>query len=270
MLKKIEVEICCGSYYDALRAWKGGAKRIELNSALYLGGLTPSLGTLLKVKRETGLQVICMVRPRGAGFCYGVEDFETMLEDAQILLENGADGIAFGCLSKEGRIDNRQTEQMVRLIKKYDKETVFHRAFDCVDDVDEAMQYLITLGVDRVLTSGLENKAMDGVETLHRLQETYGDRIEILAGSGVNARNVEELIQKTGVMQVHSSCKGWRTDVTTSGEKVSFSYRICAEIKNETNSSKTQKMTDEYEVVDENQVKILVDKINALNNKEEL
>ena len=111
---------------------------------------------------------------------------------------------------------------------------------------------------------------MDGAETLHRLQEMYGDRIEILAGSGVNAKNVEELIQKTGVMQVHSSCKGWRTDVTTSGEKVSFSYRICAEIKNETNNSKTQKMTDEYEVVDENQVKILINKINALNNKEEL
>lgn len=270
MLRKIEVEICCGSYYDALQAWKGGAKRIELNSALYLGGLTPSLGTLLKVKRETGLQVLCMVRPRGAGFCYDVEDFETMLEDASILLENGADGIAFGCLNKEGRIDIKQTEQMVRLIKEYKREAVFHRAFDCVDDVDEAMQCLITLGIDRVLTSGLESKAIDGAETLHYLQETYGDRIEILAGSGVNAENVEDLIQRTGVMQVHSSCKGWHTDVTTSGEKVSFSYRSYGEIKNTTGNNKVQEMTDEYEVVDANLVKILVDKVNTLNNKEEL
>ena len=270
MLRKIEVEICCGSCYDALQAWKGGAKQIELNSALYLGGLTPSLGTLLKVKRETGLQVICMVRPRGAGFCYDVEDFATMLEDASILLENGADGIAFGCLNKEGRIDTKQTEQMVKLIKEYKREAVFHRAFDCVDDVDEAMQYLITLGIDRVLTSGLESKAIDGAETLHYLQETYGDRIEILAGSGVNAENVEDLIQRTGVVQVHSSCKGWRTDVTTSGEKVSFSYRSCGEIKNTTDNNKVQEMTDEYEVVDANLVKILVDKVNTLNNKEGL
>ena len=270
MLRKIEVEICCGSYYDALQAWKGGAKRIELNSALYLGGLTPSLGTLLKVKRETDLQVICMVRPRGAGFCYNIEDFETMLEDARILLENGADGIAFGCLNKEGRIDSQQTEKMVSLIKEYKREAVFHRAFDCVDDVDETMQYLITLGVDRVLTSGLENKAIDGAEILHYLQETYGDRIEILAGSGVNAENVEALVHKTGIMQVHSSCKGWHTDVTTSGEKVSFSYRNCSEIKNITGDNKVQEMTDEYEVVDANLVKILVDKVNTLNNKGEL
>lgn len=101
MSKNLEVEICCGSYYDTLQAWKGGAKRVELNSALHLGGLTPSLGTLRQVKKNTGLKVICMVRPRGAGFCYNMEDFEVMLEDAHILLENGADGIAFGCLTAD-------------------------------------------------------------------------------------------------------------------------------------------------------------------------
>ena len=269
LLRKIEVEICCGSYYDALQAWRGGAKRIELNSALYLGGLTPSLGTLLKVKRETELQVICMVRPRGAGFCYSTEDFEVMLEDAHILLENGADGIAFGCLTDDRKIDKKQTEEMVQLIKSYNKEAVFHRAFDCVDDVDKTMQYLITLGVDRVLTSGLESKAIDGAETLHYLQKVYGERIEILAGSGVNAENVEELIQKTGVMQVHSSCKGWRTDVTTSGEKVSFSYRSCGK-KSAEEDSKVLEMTEEYEVVEEKLVEILVDKVNALNNKKNM
>ena len=96
------VEVCCGSYYDALQAQYGGARRIELNSALHLGGLTPSLATLLKVKDNTDLEVICMVRPRGAGFCYNDEDFEVMKLDAEILLDNGADGIAFGCLDEEG------------------------------------------------------------------------------------------------------------------------------------------------------------------------
>ena len=96
------VEVCCGSYYDALQAQYGGARRIELNSALHLGGLTPSLATLLKVKDNTDLEVICMVRPRGAGFCYNDEDFEVMKLDAEILLDNGADGIAFGVLSYIG------------------------------------------------------------------------------------------------------------------------------------------------------------------------
>ena len=93
------------SYYDALQAQYGGARRIELNSALHLGGLTPSLATLLKVKDNTDLEVICMVRPRGAGFCYNDEDFEVMKLDAEILLDNGADGIAFGCLDEEGDIN---------------------------------------------------------------------------------------------------------------------------------------------------------------------
>ena len=102
-------EICCGGYEDALAAYHGGAKRIELNSALYLGGLTPSLGTLILTKKNTDLKVIAMVRPRGAGFCYSAADFEVMKADAELLLQNGADGIAFGCLNENGEIEENQT-----------------------------------------------------------------------------------------------------------------------------------------------------------------
>lgn len=260
----IQIEICCGSYYDALQAWKGGASRIELNSALYLGGLTPSPGMLRKVKEKTDLKVICMIRPRGAGFCYGEEDLEVMLEDAQILLENGADGLAFGCLDANSQINIKQTERIVKLIKKHQKEAVFHRAFDCVESVDEAINILIALGVDRVLTSGLENKAIDGAEVIKYLESQYGEHIEILAGSGVNADNVQELICETGVRQVHSSCKGWKQDPTTSGEKMSFAYRSLSVIKSE--DSCIQKMTDEYEVVDAKLVQALVNKIKELKN----
>lgn len=221
----IQVEICCGSYYDALQAWKGGAKRIELNSALYLGGLTPSLGTLVKVKHTTDLEVICMVRPRGAGFCYNTEDLEVMLEDAFILLENGADGIAFGCLNEEGNIHIKQTEKMLKILKKYNKKAIFHRAFDCVKDVDEAMQTLICLGIDRVLTSGLADKAIDGLEMIRYLQKTYGNQIEILAGSGINEQNVKKIIYKTGIHQIHSSCKAWDMDKTANRGAVNFSYK---------------------------------------------
>ena len=113
------VEICCGSYEDAFVAYRAGAKRIELNSALYLGGLTPSLGTLQLVKKNTDLKVIAMVRPRGAGFCYSEADFEVMKMDAEILMENGADGIAFGCLDENGEIQEEQTKEIIDIIKKY-------------------------------------------------------------------------------------------------------------------------------------------------------
>ena len=150
------VEICCGSYEDALAAYRGGAKRIELNSALYLGGLTPSLASLILTKKHTDLKVITMIRPRGAGFCYTDAEFETMKMDAELMMQNGADGIAFGCLDADGNIQLEQTKEMIAIVKKYGGEVVFHRAFDCVQDPDQAMELLIAMGADRVLTSGLK------------------------------------------------------------------------------------------------------------------
>ena len=236
------VEVCCGSYYDALQAQYGGARRIELNSALHLGGLTPSLATLLKVKEETDLEVICMVRPRGAGFCYNDEDFEIMKLDAEILLDNGADGIAFGCLNEEGDINISQTREMVNIIKSYHKTAVFHRAIDCVNDIDESMNILITIGVDRILTSGLQNKATRGKEMIKYLHDAYGNSIEILAGSGINAGNVKKFLDFTGINQVHSSCKDWNLDPTTSKDEVDFSFN-----------------GDEYDVVSQELVEMLID-----------
>lgn len=242
------LEICCGSYEDALAAYRGGAKRIELNSALYLGGLTPSLGTLRLVKKNTDLKVIAMVRPRGAGFCYSVADFETMKMDAEIFMENGADGIAFGCLDENGEIHTEQTQIIIDIIKKYHGEAVFHRAFDCVKNPFESIEKLISMGVDRVLTSGLKEKASEGIELIAKLQEKYGERIEILAGSGINASNALEVMEKTGIAQVHSSCKGWRKDTTTTGAEVSYSYAEGVH-------------RDDYDVVDEEMVRKLVESI---------
>ena len=218
------IEICCGSYEDALNAYHGGAKRIELNSALHLGGLTPSLASLKLTKKNTNLKVITMVRPRGAGFCYNEIEFEVMKEDAKSLLENGADGIAFGCLNKDGSICIKQTKEMIEIIKSYQGEVVFHRAFDCVEDPYASIELLIELGVDRILTSGLKPKAMDGKDLIKDLQEKYGSQIEILAGSGMNASNAKEMMAYTGIYQVHSSCKDWVNDATTHRHEVSYAY----------------------------------------------
>lgn len=218
------IEICCGSYEDALNAYHGGAKRIELNSALHLGGLTPTLASLKLTKKNTDLKVITMVRPRGAGFYYNDIEFEVMKEDARCLLENKADGIAFGCLNQDGTINEKQTKEMIAIIKEYHGEAVFHRAFDCADDPYASIELLIDLGIDRVLTSGLKPKAMDGKELIKDLQIKYGSQIEILAGSGMNASNAKKMMDDTGIYQVHSSCKDWVNDPTTKTHEVSYAY----------------------------------------------
>ena len=163
------VEICCGSYYDAKQAALGGAERIELNSALMLGGLTPTTATLRMVKRDfPKLKVITMVRPRGAGFCYSPEDFEVMEAECRELLENGADGIAFGCLREDASLDQEKMRRMTDLIKSMGREAVFHRAFDCSADPFAATEQLISMGIDRILTSGLKPKVMEGAELLKK------------------------------------------------------------------------------------------------------
>lgn len=240
------VEICCGSYEDALAAYKGGAKRIELNSALALGGLTPSIGCVKLVKQHTDLKVISMVRPRAAGFCYTDAETEQMMADAEALMLNGSDGLAFGFLTETHEVDAEKTRNMVELVHRYGGEAVFHRAFDCVYDPHQAMETLISLGVDRVLTSGLKEKAVEGAPLLKQLQETYGSRMEILAGSGVNAGNAQSLMDSTGVTQVHSSCKDWKRDETTSGEFVNYRFAPAPH-------------EDDYDVVSEELVRKLVE-----------
>ena len=223
-MKRDLFEVCAGSVQDCINAQLGGADRVELNSALHLGGLTPSLAMLKLVKEKTSLKVICMDRPRAAGFCYDDVEIETMFEDAKILLENGADGISFGFLNFDATINMTETKKMVELIHQYQKEAVFHRAFDCVDDPMHAIKQLIDCGVDRILTSGLQPTAMQGASVLEKLQSEFGDQIELLAGSGINANNIRALKEQTGLHQFHGSCKEWCKDPTTTVGNVSYAY----------------------------------------------
>lgn len=218
------VEVCAGSVKDCVVAGNYGVQRVELNSGLHLGGLTPSLATLRQAKRLSNVSIICMVRPRGSGFCYDSYEKDTMFADAQLLLENGADGLAFGFLTPERCIDVEWTRKLINLCHDYGKEAVFHRAFDCTNDLDEAMQRLIALKCDRVLTSGGEENVVNGVEKLAYLQQHYGDRIEVLMGSGVSPDNVVTVMRTTQIKQCHASCKGWVEDPTTKGNGVDYSY----------------------------------------------
>lgn len=219
------VEICCGSYYDAMEAAKGGAKRVELNCGLFMGGLTPSIASLELIKENCDLTVIAMVRPRGGGFCYQPEEFEVMLQECKELLEHGADGIAFGCLRADASIDTERCRQLLSVIQEHGKEGVFHRAFDCTPDPRKAIETLIRLKADRVLTSGQKNTAAEGLELLKDLQASYGQEIQLLAGSGVNSSNARMIMEHTGIRQIHSSCKLWKQDPTTNiPNQVSYQF----------------------------------------------
>lgn len=218
------IEICCGSVEDVINAEKAGADRVEFNSALYLGGLTPSLASLIYLKERVNIPLICMVRTRGAGFSYSKEDIEVMCMDAELLLKNGADGIAFGALNPDRTIDVETNRKLIEITHKYHKEFVFHRAIDCVDKPIESIETLIELGCDRILTSGFRSTALEGINNLKDLHTKYGDKIQLLMGGKVNSTNANQLIQETGINHIHSSCKTWVVDPSTHNDYVSYAY----------------------------------------------
>jgi copper homeostasis protein len=220
-LAPILLEICCGSAEDAIEAAAGGADRVELCSALFLGGLTPSLGSLLQVKRHLQIPVMAMDRPRQAGFCYSATEFAVMERDADLLLEHGADGIVFGILKNDGTIDLARTRALRERIGK--RQAVFHRAFDVTPDPFRALEELIELGITRVLTSGRQNAAPEGAELIKQLQEHANGRIEVLPGAGITVENVQQLVGLTGCAQVHSTAfKEQQDSSTLSNAKIFF------------------------------------------------
>lgn len=199
------LEICLDSAEDAVCAEGAGADRVELNVALPLGGLTPSLGTLIETKRLCSLPVIAMLRPRAGGFCYSDGEFLTMQRDLDLLLEHGVDGVAFGVLTSDGEIDLARSEQLVR--QAGDRQVVFHRAFDVAPQPLSCLHQLVEIGVRRVLTSGQAARAMDGIELIRQLHETAAGRIEILPGCGIRADQAATLLASTGCRQLHASLR---------------------------------------------------------------
>lgn len=209
----ILIEACCGSAEDALHAARGGADRVEMNTALYLGGLTPSIGSLRVLRETSAVPVMAMLRPREGGFCYSETAFRTMLSDGEQLLASGADGLVFGCLTPEGEIDEPRVRALVALCGS--RPAVFHRAIDVVPDWRRALEVLIRCGVTRVLTSGQANSAILGAQTIAQMVRFSQGAIEILPGAGVTPDNVLELLEITGCTQVHLSRRRELRDTST-------------------------------------------------------
>ncbi len=207
------LEICCGSAEDALEAASGGADRVELCSALFLGGLTPSLGSLLQVKQQTRIPVMAMDRPRQAGFCYSATEFAVMERDADLLLEQGADGIVFGILHPDGTVDLERSRALRHRIGP--RQAVFHRAFDVTPDPFRALEELIDLNITRVLTSGQKNGAPEGAALIRRLIEKADGRIEVLPGAGIDVNNARQFVTDTGCTQIHLTAFADHCDSST-------------------------------------------------------
>lgn len=200
-MKKYTLEVCCGSVEDVLAAQRGGADRVELNSCLFHGGLTPSIGELIAAKKLSSLPVMAMVRPRQGGFCYTDAEYQTALADAEALIGHGADGLVFGFLNADGTLDAKRTGELARMAGSRTK--VFHRAIDVVPDWKRTLSELIDLGIDRVLTSGQAPDAFYGAEVIRQMVDFARGRIQIQPGGGVDLRNLERILNATGCDNIH-------------------------------------------------------------------
>lgn len=199
------IEIATTDFTTTQLAVEGGADRIELCAALAEGGTTASEGTIRKCREKFAVQLFPIIRPRGGDFLYTEEEFEIMLHDAQLCKQLGCDGVVIGLLNKDGSIDLRRTAILVESV--YPLEVTFHRAFDRCKEPFEALEQIIEIGCQRILTSGQKKTAPEGVDLIAALVQAADERIIIMPGSGVRKENIGELAEKTGATEFHSSLR---------------------------------------------------------------
>jgi len=188
-----------------MAAERGGADRVELCDNLLEGGTTPSGGCVKLAREEVriGLQVI--IRPRGGDFLYSDIEFAVMLEDIRLAKALGADGVVFGCLTANGAIDLDRTRRLLEAARPMN--VTFHRAFDMCLDPRRALEDLVQLGVDRVLTSGQEASVIEGLDLICELQQLAAGRIIVMPGGGLTPANVKKVVERSGVSEVHLSAR---------------------------------------------------------------
>jgi copper homeostasis protein len=205
MNRKVLVEVCIDSVESAVTAERGGGNRVELCSALLEGGVTPSAGLIGAVRRAISIPLHVIIRPRGGDFCYTDAEFDIMRHDIGAAKDLGADGLVFGVLDAEANVDAARTSELMQLARPLS--ITFHRAMDMSRDLFQALETLIHLKIDRVLTSGGEQTAIEGKQAIARLVDAAAGRIVIMAGSGIREQNVRQFIDDTGVREVHVSLR---------------------------------------------------------------
>ncbi len=197
------LEICLDSVDGVVAAQAGGAHAVELCDSLVEGGTTPSLGTIRAARAAADLELNVMIRPRGGDFHYSERELEVMELDVAAAREAGADGVVFGLLRTDGTIDRERAAPLVAAARPM--RITFHRAFDMTRDPFEALETLIALGIDRVLTSGQEASVPAGLPLLCQLVERAGDRIVVMPGCGIRAGNLARVAAETGARELHAT-----------------------------------------------------------------
>lgn len=195
-----KLEICVDSVTSCISAEVGSADRIELCGNMFEGGTTPSYGVLTLARERVDIPIYAMVRPRGGDFCYNDDEFEVMKREIKLMKDIGIDGIVFGILDMHGRVDKKRSE---KLLNMWGGKATFHRAFDVSRNLFDSLEDIISLGFERILTSGGEINVMSGILTLKEIIELAKDRIIIMPGSGINERNIEYIVKTLQAKEYH-------------------------------------------------------------------
>ncbi|HYK55284.1 MAG TPA: copper homeostasis protein CutC [Flavisolibacter sp.] len=199
------IEIATTDFTTTKSAVEGGADRIELCAALTEGGTTPSYGTIKRCRENFNVSLFPIIRSRSGDFLYSDEEFQIMMDEVKLCRQLGCDGVVIGLLQADGTIDKVRTAKLIEAA--YPLEVTFHRAFDRCKDPFAALEQLIEIGCQRILTSGQQPAAPQGMELLAQLIKTADERITIMPGSGVRKENIRELAEKTGAVEFHSSLR---------------------------------------------------------------
>ncbi len=206
-LNRVALEVCANSVTSAVAAQEGGATRVELCENLKEGGTTPSHGQILQARKLLHIKLFVLIRPRAGDFLYTDLEYEIMMADIRYCIDAGCDGVVIGMLNADGTIDKPRCLEMVRLAKQWGLGVTFHRAFDMCNDLHQALEDIIEIGCDRVLTSGGKSTAMEGATVLNHLVTEAAGRISIMPGAGVNEANIADIVRFTKVTETHSSAR---------------------------------------------------------------
>ena len=202
---KYIIEIATSDFITTQSAVAGGADRIELCANLAEGGTTPSYGHINRCREAFDVLLFPIIRPRGGDFLYSKDEFKIMLQDVKLCKQLGCDGVVIGLLNIDGTIDIARTSELIEAA--YPMEVTFHRAFDRCKDPFAAMEELIEIGCQRILTSGQKPTVSEGMDLIAELNKKADGRIIIMPGSGLRKENIKLMAEKTGCVEFHSSLR---------------------------------------------------------------
>ncbi len=219
-----EIEVCIDNLESLHNALSGGANRIELCSSLALGGLTPSFGMMKQAARISSVPVYAMIRPRQGDFIFDADDVLCMLDDIQVAADAGLNGVVLGVLTPKGEIDMPAMQILATKAHQLKLGITFHRAIDQLQDYKVALEQIIELGCERVLTSGLASNAEQGKNILQDMVKLTQGRLDIMAGAGVTADNGHEILKHAKVQALHLSAKSTRPSLMTQASKAQMGH----------------------------------------------